>query len=607
MICVGFFIVAMTARATSKRLNVSDRLTESARQWPDRVAVAMPGGRAGRGGADRDGGRHRDYRQVTFAELEADVARIARGLVALGVRPGTRLVLLVRPGIDFVALVFALLRSGAVAVLIDPGMGRRHLVRCLADVEPDGFVAIPPVQAVRAVLRRRFAGARLNVTVGRRWFWAGPTLNDVRRLGESQEVALPQTHSDDPAAIIFTSGSTGPPKGVLYRQRNFDAQVREIGRRYEIEPGEIDLPGFPLFGLFNAAMGVTTVIPEMDPSRPARVDPAKIVRAARDWRVTQAFGSPAIWDRVGRYCQARGQSLPSLRRVLSAGAPVPAGVLRRMREAMSSEAEMHTPYGATEALPVASISAREVLDETSQETDRGAGVCVGHRFAEIEWRVIRIVDGPVRWIDEVEVLPAGEIGELIVTGPQVTDQYATRTEWNERSKIAERTGDGKNRQNNEQNDRPRVWHRMGDCGYFDPSGRFWICGRVAHRVLTRDGPMYPVCCEAVFNTHAEVYRTALVGVGPVGAQRPVLVVEPISRRSAWPRPAVERIDTRRLLDELRERALSNELTRDIETFLFHRSLPVDIRHNAKIDRERLARWAVGRLGVPPHKHATRTG
>ncbi len=304
----------------------------------------------------------RQYRHVTFRELDQDSDRIARGLRQMGVSPGTKLALLVRPGIDFVSLVFGLFKAGAVAILIDPGMGRRNLIRCLAEAEPEGFVAIPLVQAVRALLPGRFPKARFNVTVGRRWFWGGVTLEQLRG-GPWSGSELAATTADDPAAIIFTTGSTGPPKGVLFTHGNFDAQVDQIRDFYGIQPGEVDLPAFPLFGLFNCAMGVTAVIPDMDPSRPAQVDPTKIIEAVRDWNVTQAFGSPAIWDRVGRYCETHGVGLPTVRRVLSAGAPVPAEVLRRMKACIHPEGDIHTPYGATEALPVASISASEVLGE----------------------------------------------------------------------------------------------------------------------------------------------------------------------------------------------------------------------------------------------------
>jgi len=555
-----------SASQPSNSVNVASRLTAMARAMPDAIAVVEPLG--------YDSGGKRQYRRVTFRELDEDSGRIARGLRHLGAGPGTRLALLVRPGIDFVSLVFALFKAGVVVILIDPGMGRRSLIGCLAEAEPDGFVAVPLVHAVRTLVRRRFPQARLNVTVGRRWFWGGLTLDQLRaRPHEPVEPA--QTKADDPAAIIFTTGSTGPAKGVLFTHGNFDAQVTQIRDFYGMEPGGVDLPCFPMFGLFNCAMGVTAVIPDMDPSRPATVDPRKIIEAIDHWNVTQAFGSPAVWNRVGSYCREHGVELRSVRRVLSAGAPIPADVLARMKACIHPEGDVHTPYGATEALPVASIAASEVLADTAQRTADGAGVCVGRKFAGVAWKVVRIVDGPIARLDEAEELPRGEIGELIVRGPQVTRQYVNRPEANRLGKI--RDGDA-------------IWHRMGDVGYFDEQGRFWYCGRLAHRVLTADGPIYPVRCEAIFNQHADVFRSAVVGVGAPGEQRPVAVLEPV--RGRMPRSQAARAA---LIEEVRRIGQANPLTERIEHFLVHPAFPVDIRHNAKIFREKLAVWAASQL------------
>lgn len=550
-------------------VNVSSRLAATAARDPDGVAIAEPAGRDARG--------KRQYRQIRFGELEADSNLLADGLRAMGVAPGTRLVLLVRPSIDFISLVFALFKAGAVTVLIDPGMGRKNLLRCLAESQPEGFVAIPLVHAIRSVLRRRFPLARHFVTVGRRWFWGGTTLAELRARTVDPAFQPAATGADDPAAIIFTTGSTGPPKGTLYLHGNFDRQVVELRDFYGIRPGELDLPGFPLFGLFNCAMGVTTVIPDMDPTRPARVNPELIVEAVRDWNITQAFGSPALWNVVGRYCEDQRIQLPTLRRVLSAGAPVPPHVLQRMKRAIPADGDVHTPYGATEALPVASISATEVLGETAERTRQGAGTCVGRRFPGITWQVIRIDDGPLASLDEAVPLPRGEIGELIVQGPVVTGQYVTRCEANPLHKIR---------------DGSKFWHRMGDLGYLDEQDRFWFCGRKSHRVRTAWGEMYTEPCEAVFNQHPQVYRSALVGVGPLGRQRPVIIVEPWPDRR--PRSAAER---EKLLHELRGLAQAYPHTQAIEDFLIHRSMPVDIRHNAKIFREQLAVWAASRLAA----------
>ncbi|MFO0898892.1 MAG: fatty acid CoA ligase family protein [Pirellulales bacterium] len=552
-----------------KLVNVTARLARMARERSDQLAIAAPQRR-----------RSAKYHTLSFAELEADVAHVAAGLLTLGFEPGQRVALLVRPGREFILLVFALLRAGIVPILIDPGMGKRHLVRCLEEAEPRGFIGIPLAQAIRWFLKRRFPRSTLHVTVGGPALFGGYTLDQVRKRGAAAAVTLPDTQADDPAAVIFTTGSTGPPKGVLYTHQVFDSQVEQIQRQYGIQPGEIDLPGFPLFGLFNAAMGVSTIVPDMDPTRPAQVDPRKIVRAVGQWQVTQAFGSPAMWNRVGRWCEEQGARLPTVRRVLSAGAAVPAHVLRRMLACIHPEGQMHTPYGATEALPVATISAAEVLEETQAKTDRGAGVCVGRRFPQVEWRVIEIDDGPLPEIEQTREVQRGVVGELIVRGPAVTRAYVTRREANATAKI----GDG-----------DAVWHRMGDVGCLDERDRFWYCGRKAQRVETSGGRMFTEPCEAIINTHPAVYRSALVGIGEPGRQEPAIVAEPLP--AAWPKSASAR---EKLLAELQTLASAYDATAAIERFLLHHSLPVDIRHNSKIFREQVAEWAARQF--EPRRH-----
>ncbi|HEY2826386.1 MAG TPA: fatty acid CoA ligase family protein, partial [Pirellulales bacterium] len=403
-----------------------------------------------------------------------------------------------------------------------------------------------------------------------------------RRGARQPSLQAIATTADTPAAIIFTSGSTGPAKGVLYRHGNFDRQVTEIRDFYGIRPGEIDVSCFPLFGLFNAAMGVTSVIPAMNVSRPARVDPRRIIAAVNDWQATQAFGSPAIWNAVGRYCQEHHVRLPSLRRVLSAGAPVATQVLQRMASCIHPQGDMHTPYGATEALPVASNSAAAVLSETFKRTQQGGGVCVGRRFGGIQWRVIRITDEPIQTTADAKELPPGQIGELIVSGPVVTSKYFTRAEANVLAKIRDAESGG-------------VWHRMGDVGYFDEHDRFWFCGRMSQRVTISSAPasgatMFTIPCEAIFNRHPDIFRSALVGIGPPGQQCPAIVVEPQPGR--LPRGRYER---EKLISELRILAQTADHTATIHDIFIHKSLPVDVRHNVKINREELAHWAMRQL------------
>lgn len=551
------------------QVNIAERLRESAKLYPHQKAVVFPAGRNSQGQVT--------YTQLTFAQLNEESDRLAKGLIEYGVQPGHRLVLMVRPSLEFIALTFALFKTGAVAVLIDPGMGRSNIFDCLETVEPDGFVAIPIVQAIRVLNRRRFASARLNVTVGgRRWFWGGRTYDELAAtLPVGFESA--RTKATDPAAIIFTSGSTGPPKGVAYEHGMFDAQVQLLQQFYDIKPGEVDLPGFPLFALFNSAMGVTTVIPDMDPTKPAQVDPLKILEAIRDQEVTQAFGSPAIWNRIGRHCEATGEKLGSLRRVLSAGAPVPIHVLDRMLKAFEhDDANIHTPYGATESLPVVSISGREVLNETAALSRRGAGTCVGRLFPQVRVRIVEITEGPIRHVNETRELPRGEIGEILVQAPSTTREYFRRPEATELAKVADDDG--------------RFWHRMGDVGWFGDDGRLWFCGRKTHIVEAASGRMFTIPCEAIFNEHPQVFRSALVGVGRKPNQKPVIIVEP----EAGEFPESE-ADLQKLQEELLKLGRASPLTESIDTVLFHRSLPVDIRHNVKIFREKLAPWAEGRL------------
>ncbi|MFT7641379.1 MAG: acyl-CoA synthetase (AMP-forming)/AMP-acid ligase II, partial [Pirellulaceae bacterium] len=454
--------------STAELVNVAWRLRETAKGNPDGLGVAEPLKKWVQG--------KRKYKIVTFRELDDDSTLLAAGLHAAGAKPGMRMALMVRPGIDFISCVFAMLKAGVVMVLIDPGMGRKNMLRCLEEVEPEGFVAIPLAHAVRALMRRRFPKAKVNVTVGRRWFWGGWTIGQLRNreLGDWQP---PQSQATDPAAIIFTTGSTGPPKGVLYRHGNFDRQVTEIQSRYDIQPGETDLPGFPLFALFNCAMGVSTVIPDMDPTRPADVNPRNIIDPIADFEISQSFGSPALWNTVSRYCEDNHVTMPTLRRVLSAGAPVPPHVIQRVRNSIAPDGDIHTPYGATESLPVASISGSEVLGETAAQTKIGKGVCVGTKFPGIQWRVIEINDGPIENLDDTNEVPRGQIGELMVQGEVVTWEYVTRTDANPLHKIY---ADG------------TVWHRMGDVGYLDGRDRFWFCGRKAHRVRTAQGNMFTV-------------------------------------------------------------------------------------------------------------------
>ncbi len=354
----------------------------------------------------------------------------------------------------------------------------------------------------------------------------------------------------------------------MYAHQTLAAQALLLRDQFGIRPGERDLATFPLFAFFDPVWQATAVIPRMDFTRPGSVNPPSIIGPVIEQGVTHAFGSPALLDRVGRWGVERGVKLPTLKRVLSAGAPVSGRVLELFAQLLGPDAEIHTPYGATEALPICSISLSELRKDAGDGTANGRGVCVGRPLPQVRLEVMQITDSPIEnWSDALR-LPRDEVGELVVWGPNVSREYWNRPEATRLAKIRSAAGE--------------VGHRTGDVGSIDALGRVWFCGRKSHRVVTLSETLFSVACEGVFNQHKQVRRTALVGMGAVPHQRPALCVEVENDGG------VDRSQIRRDLLAL---GAACPLTRNVETILFHHRFPVDIRHNAKIFRERLALWA----------------
>jgi acyl-CoA synthetase (AMP-forming)/AMP-acid ligase II len=527
--------------------NIARHLGAMAAAQPQAPALKVPRGRTRAGDID--------YLTLRFAELDAEVSAWGARLASSGLRRGDRTLLMVRPGLPLIACAFALFRAGAVPVVIDPGMGIASYLRCVARTRPRALVGIPIAQVLSRLVRGAFRSVEVRVPV---------SSSLTARLGQQGERPSPdiaQNAPDDLAAILFTSGSTGAPKGVRYEHGMFDAQVRLIRETYGIEPGEIDLPLLPIFALFNPALGMTTVVPEIDPRRPAAADPSRIVQAIRQEKVTSSFGSPTLWRIVSDYCKEKGTSLPSLKRVLCAGAPVPEALWTASRDFLPN-GRLHSPYGATEALPVTSIDVAE-RDSLAPST----GACVGKPVAGIHVKIIEISDLPIPTLASARELPPEAIGEIIVSGPVVTREYDGPPEITAAAKI--RDGD-------------ITWHRMGDCGILDSSGRLWFCGRKAERIETAEGTLFTEPCEQVFRGHPRAARCALIGLGPPGRQEPAIVAETAPRN---------RSEAAAIAREMRQIALGNPLTAKIRTFYFRARFPVDVRHNAKIHRLALARWA----------------
>ena len=548
--------------------NIASVLPRMAAERGEQIAMRCPGS------CGIDGFARYDL-ALSYRDLDNRSDAIAAGLRAFGISRGTRTVVMVRPSPEFFLLMFALFKLGAVPVLVDPGIDKRALKQCLDEAKPEAFIGIPLAHAARIALGWA-KSARIHITTGRLACLTNATLAQVEAAGAHAGAQLADTAPDEIAAILFTSGSTGVPKGVVYRHRHFVAQIEMLRTAFGIEPGGIDLPTFPPFALFDPALGLTSIIPDMDPTRPAQADPRKLIAAIERFGITQLFGSPALVEVLARHATA----LPTIKRVTSAGAPVPPDVVTKMRALLPADAQLWTPYGATECLPVAAIEGRE-LETTRELTERGAGTCVGRPVPPNEVRIIRVDDDAIAmWADDLVVV-GGLVGEITVIGPSTTDAYFNRDAATRLAKIHEAHPDGSQ----------RIVHRMGDLGYFDRDGRLWFCGRKSQRVVTAGTTLCTEQIEPVFNTHPDVRRSALVGIGTHGAQLPVLCVELHT--------GIGKNQHTRIADELRHIADGFVHTAKVDRFLFHPKFPVDIRHNAKIGREKLAMWAARQLNSSP--------
>jgi len=504
---------------------------------------------------------------MTFSQLENTACKYSYYLHKEGLRAGDRVILMVKPSADFICLTFALFKLGAPVILIDPGMGYKNLLSCIGKVKPDYLIGIPQAILLSKVYKKPFRTIKKRFCCGS---LLGLTGKDLRKEVFPAPPELPVFHpnNDSLAAIIFTTGSTGPPKGVRFEHSIFSAQLDYIRTYYLINSSDTDQPGFPLFGLFSIALGACAVIPDMNPSRPAQVNPKNFMESIEKYGVTYSFGSPAIWNVVSTYCINNDIKSTSLKKILMAGAPVPGDLIKRVYRIMEGDGEIYTPYGATESLPIVSLEGREILEETWDKTRNGKGTCVGRALPGIDIKIIKDSDYLFKSIADCQILPAHHIGEIIVKGPVVTRSYENNEDETLLSKIP---------------DKKSFWHRMGDMGYLDENDRLWFCGRKAHRVHGSDGYMYTIQCEAIINEHPDVYRSALVGLKGEGEiETPVMIVE-MSK-------GAQRKE-QELLQEVKEIASHHPLTCNITHFLIHKSFPVDIRHNAKIFREKLQVWA----------------
>ncbi|MEV8000284.1 alpha/beta fold hydrolase [Pseudarthrobacter oxydans] len=525
-------------------------------------------------------------RSLSWLELEQQIAAVAKGLRQAGVRTGSRVSLMVPPGVDLTVVLYACLRLGAVVVVADAGLGTRGLSRAVKGAAPDFLIGIDKALAAASVLG--WPGRRISVrdlpSARRRLLAVETSLAALARQGKLMTPVLQDPDPDAPAAVLFTSGSTGPAKGVVYTQRRLAAMRDTVAATLGIRPGARLVAGFAPFALLGPALGAVSVTPAMDVTAPRTLTARALADAAAAIDATVVFASPAALRNVlatrNNLGQASRQALGRVDLLLSAGAPV-AETLLAETQRLLPHASLHTPYGMTEALPVTDISYEQIraaaADAAAGHTaGAGNGVCVGRPVHGARVAVIPLAaDGTAP--GDTPVTEPGTTGEILVSAPHVKETY-DRLWLTQRESI-----------------RTAGWHRTGDVGHFDGAGRLWVEGRLAHVVTAPDAVVTPVGAEQAIERLDGVGLAAVVGVGPSGTQAVVAVVEtmPQARRAG---PAAQQLAAR-----VREAARTQGVS--VSAVLVVPSQPTDIRHNAKIDRTRLSRWAAavlsgGRAGRP---------
>ncbi len=551
-----------TPVARSARDVEPSRLCDGLRNHPNLSNIAV---------VERSGGTSTS---ITFGDLRDRVEAFAAGLESCGIDRNERVAVMVPPGIDLDVVVYGCWAAGVVVVVVDSGLGPKNMSRALKAAAADHLIGIPKAIAAASV----FGWPGRRIVVGSdpsRWPGVAVDLASIEAAGRVR-LARPDTEtkrpeSTDAAVLAFTSGSTGPSKGVEYRHGQLAQQADALRRLYGITSSDRLVAAFAPFALYGPMLGICSVVPDMDITKPGTLTAVSLAEAVTAIDATMVFASPAALANVvataADLSDADRRALGSVRILLSAGAPVNPTLLSAAA-ALVPNAEAHTPYGMTEVLPVADVTLSEI-ERVAEQRQWERGVCVGRPIEGVEVR-----------IDALRA-PAGAgstepFGEIVIRAAHTMDGY-DRLWW---TKYRARTSDG--------------WHRSGDVGSIDGDGYLWVGGRIEHLIWSPDGPVMPVPIELAAESVGGVLRAAAVGIGPVGRQRVAVVVEPARSRSRTGRRGpllADQVVTAEVRAAVAEMASSQPAGIDVVAVLNVSSLPVDRRHNSKIDRPSVARYA----------------
>ncbi|MCB1258270.1 MAG: AMP-binding protein, partial [Microthrixaceae bacterium] len=425
-------------------VNIADQVLEIARTDPGRIAMVHAHHRPVIGPR---------YDSYTYGELSRRAESLAEGLRSIGVAEGTLCSFMVPPCFDSLVLGVALWRVGAVTVGIEPhSHGLRRVARCLKKVGPEVFFGTPRAHAGRLAFGWGRDTVHTNVMVART---APPGMRTLESLigAPVTEPRPAKVSPEDPTVIAFTTGSTGEPKPTVLRHRNFASLIEKVKKQWGFTEGDevIDMPTFPMFWIIGLSTGGTVVVPPMDFTMhgPGDADPERLIRTIRDCGVESMFASPALLENLANYAASKAMLIPNLKRIVAGGAEIQGPLFAKVKAVLEPGAEMYSDYGATEALPVAEIAGNAVIDETWPLTIQGHGVCAGTPLDGVQIRIIRSEDSVIDRIDDAVEMATGQVGEIIVRSPHISEDYYKAPESTAENKIP--GGDV-------------PWHRIGDLG-----------------------------------------------------------------------------------------------------------------------------------------------
>lgn len=493
-------------------------------------------------------------RTVSYVELDRQIRHVAEFFEGHGLRRGDRIMVFQPMTAELYVQLLAMWRLGLTAVFADPGAGRHHLEQCCEIAAPKALLAIGKAHLLRLIvpalrrIPRKFANG----------FSLLPAVSMKTAATHSPLDRIEELSPDHPALISFTSGSTGEPKAALRTHGFLLAQHRVLEKSLSLAPGETDLATLPIFALANLASGLTTLIPRCDLRRPGFIDPGPVISQIERFTPHRSTASPAFFLRLAKACRKGDKELPSFRRIFTGGAPVFPRTLEAI-EGMAPNARVEILYGSTEAEPIAHVAARDIPASDFSRMAQGNGLLAGEPVHEIDLKIVRADALPAGEIDESTFsgfcqLP-GEPGEIFVTGDHVLEGYLDgRGDRETKVKIGE-----------------KIWHRTGDAGYLDEQNRLWLLGRWEARIIRNGRPLFPFAIECAATAHPGVEHAAL----STRNGKPVLVLQLRNKTSA---------------PTLADMHLDQE---GIEAIRIVREMPLDKRHNAKIDYPALKRFLNG--------------